>query len=278
MKVFIRADGGNNIGIGHIMRMLVLAKELSKNNKVIFICKSSEMSDNFGAGNIEERILTCNVGNDKFKVGIEKVRENGFEILFIREKYLIEDIIDLQNKYKADLIITDSYDVDEEYFNKLKSHFMLSGYVDDVNKYKMNVDFLINQNINAMDMDYRTNVNHDTKLFLGTKYCMLRDEFRENYNKKQTKEKVKDLFLTLGGMDERNNTLKILKQILNFNINIHVVIGSAFKENLVDKLYNLSNINSNIKVYENANMSVLMKKCDIAISACGSTLYELCAM
>ncbi|WP_294379712.1 glycosyltransferase, partial [uncultured Clostridium sp.] len=30
--------------------------------------------------------------------------------------------------------------------------------------------------------------------------------------------------------------------------------------------------------YENANMSELMKKCDIAVAACGSTLYELCAM
>ena len=35
-KILIRADGGKNIGMGHIMRMLVLAKELRKSCKIVF--------------------------------------------------------------------------------------------------------------------------------------------------------------------------------------------------------------------------------------------------
>ncbi|KYH34828.1 hypothetical protein CLTEP_12930 [Clostridium tepidiprofundi DSM 19306] len=34
MKIGIRADGGSKIGMGHIMRTLVLAKELAKTNNV----------------------------------------------------------------------------------------------------------------------------------------------------------------------------------------------------------------------------------------------------
>jgi len=276
MKIFIRADGGNEIGLGHIMRMLVLAKELRKSNKVIFLCKSSRVENKIEELNFDENIF--NFKNDKFKIGIQKVIENGFEVFSIREKNVIEDIIDLQKKYKADLIITDSYDVDEEYFNKIKYYFKLTGYMDDVNKCKMNVDFIINQNINASDMNYEPNINKDTKLFLGTKYCLLRDEFRENYRKKQVKEKAEDVLLTLGGMDKDYNTIKILNEIQMVDVNIHVIVGSAFDEKLIEEIYKLSKKTPNIRVYENANMSVLMKKCDIAISACGSTLYELCAM
>lgn len=276
MKIFIRADGGNTIGLGHVMRMLVLAKELNKNNKVIFLCRSLSIKNNKVQSEFYDN--NSDLESDKFKAGIEKIKDSGFEVILICEERVIEDIINLQNKYNADAIITDSYDVDELYFNKLKPHFKLSGYVDDVNKCKMNVDFIINQNINADDMNYIANVNNNTKLFLGTKYCMLRDEFRENFKKKEIKEKCEELLLTLGGMDNDFNTLKILKEILNCNINIHVAIGSAFNDKIIKELYDLSKTHYNVKIYENANMSSLMKKCDVAISACGSTLYELCAM
>ena len=39
MKIAIRADGGSKIGMGHIMRTLVLAKELAKTNDVFYICR-----------------------------------------------------------------------------------------------------------------------------------------------------------------------------------------------------------------------------------------------
>lgn len=58
MKIFIRADGGKDIGLGHVMRMLVLGEELKKTNDVIFICRNS-ISDKFEAGikKIKEKAL-----------------------------------------------------------------------------------------------------------------------------------------------------------------------------------------------------------------------------
>ncbi|NRT73681.1 UDP-2,4-diacetamido-2,4,6-trideoxy-beta-L-altropyranose hydrolase [Clostridium beijerinckii] len=274
MKIFIRADGGISIGLGHVMRMLVLAKELKKNNEVIFLCKSAKTDKE----NVNYTINATEQYKNKFKAGIDKIKENGFEVYEIDENNVIQNIIDLQKNSKADLLITDSYDVNEEYFNKLKLHFNLTGYIDDVNKSAMNVDFIINQNINAEDLNYEHNINKDTKLFLGTKYCMLREEFRKHYKRKQVKAKAVDTLLTLGGMDKDYNTIKILNYIATCNTNIHVVIGSAFDDKLTEQIYRTSKSFLNIKVYENANMSDLMKRCDLAISACGSTLYELCAM
>jgi len=260
-NIIIRADGGNLIGLGHVMRMIVLAKELSKLNKVLFLCRSS------------------NLNKDRFQSGIEVIKKNGFSVIEISEENVMEDIIKAQKKYKAELIITDSYEVDEEYFNALRSYFKYTGYVDDINKLEMNVDFLINQNFKAEYIDYSKNVKLNTKLFLGSQYCMLREEFRTEYFKgNRNSENVEDVLITLGGMDNDYNTLKILKQIEGCKINIHVVVGVAFDKTLNDELMHISSVASNIFLHTNPNMSELMNKCGIAISACGSTLYELCAM
>lgn len=260
MKIFIRADGGNKIGLGHIMRMIVLATELKKNNEVIFLCRTSYKEF------------------DKFEAGINKIKENGFELIKISENNVIKDIIKLQREYKADLLITDSYEVDEKYFDVLKPYFKITGYVDDINIHKMNVDFIINQNINAEELNYYTNVNDYTKLLLGTRYCMLRKEFRDLCTQKEIRQEVNDILVTLGGMDKDYNTLKILNAIKKCNKNIHVVIGNAFNKELIEEIYKICLKYPQIKAYENANMSKLMIDCDIAISGCGSTLYELCSM
>lgn len=258
MKIFIRADGGKDIGLGHIMRMLVLGEELRKTNEVLFICRNSI--------------------SNKFEAGIKKIEEKSFKVIEISETNYFEEITEIQTKYSADMLITDSYDVNKEYFIKLKKYFKITGYVDDINKCKMDVDFIINQNINARDLNYKENINPSTKLFLGTQYCMLRDEFRQAYKSKVIKKEVQDILLTLGGMDDNNNTLKILEKIKDINKNLHVVMGSAFDKEFIKKIHDIAKKHNNIYIYENANMAQLMLECDIAISACGSTIYELSAM
>jgi len=258
MKIFIRADGGKSIGMGHVMRMLVLASELRKRNKVVFLCKNDT--------------------SNKYDAGIQKIKDCDFEVIEIEDTYTIENIIKIQNEHNADILISDTYEVDEEYFNKLKPYFKLTGYIDDVNKCYMNVDFIINQNINAKRLDYSKTTKKDTSLFLGLQYCMLREEFKIACKEKELKESVEDILLTLGGMDDSNNTMKILRNLKTLRQRIHVVLGNAFNKSVINEVYKFSEEYKNIYLYENASMSELMKKCDIAISACGSTIYELCAM
>lgn len=258
-KIVIRADGGRDIGLGHIMRSLVLAKELRKENEVIFMCRNSSVEPL------------------KYLAGIEKVKSEGFEVILISEINFIDDIKKFQKDLKADLIITDSYDVDEEYFASLKSVFKFTGYIDDVNICKMDVDFIINQNINAKKLKYNLESNESTKLFLGPEYCLLRDEFRKS-NDCIIKDKVEDILVTVGGMDKDCNTIKIIKEIKDFNCNIHIIIGSAFHDSIIKDLENIAKENRRINLYRNANMALLMSKSDIAISATGSTIYELAAM
>lgn len=252
--VFLRADGGSNIGMGHVMRMLVLASELKKKYIIYFLC----------------------ISNKDYEHGINKIKQSDFDVITLSEENLIDDIIFSQKKYNADVLITDNYNVDEEYFDITSKYFDVTGYIDDLNLHNMNVDFVINPNIMAEKIRYET--RKDTKLFLGTKFCMMREEFRKTHKLKYINSKINDVLVTVGGMDASGLSTAVVDVIKNFNLKIHVVIGAAFSDVVKENLKKLAKIQNNIILYENAVMSDLMLKCDVAVSACGSTLYELCAM
>jgi len=251
MKIAFRADGGSVIGMGHIMRTLVLARELAKTNSVFYVCKKDEP-------------LT-----EKYINGINKVKQEGFEVVLINENNIIDELANVN----ADCLITDSYDVDEDYFNETKDMFSKTGYIDDINAFYYNVDFVINQNVTANNYKYKC--NKDTALFLGTDYVMLRQEFRESKPNK-IKVSIKDVLITMGGADPANFTLKLLKYIKDLDYNFHVVIGPSFSK--IEEIELEVKNSENIKLYYNVNMIEMMKISDIAIAATGSTLYELGSM
>lgn len=252
MKIAIRADGGSKIGMGHIMRTLVLAKELAKTNDVFYVSRVD------------------NPLSSKYKSGIDKIKTQGFNIVIIDEHNFIKKLCEVE----ADCLITDSYDVNEEYFNITKKFFKVTGYIDDMNLHYFNVDFIINQNIGAEEYIYK--VNKGTKLFLGSNYTMLRKEFR-NLQYKDINKKVLDIMITVGGADPNGITNKICDYVKDLEFKFHIVIGPSFKEENIEKLIMLKNTRNTINLYFDVNMIEIMNKCDIAISACGSTLYELAA-
>ena len=200
MKIFIRADGGEAIGLGHIMRTLVLAKELEKSNLVTYVC-------------LDEK---------QFDKGAELVSQMGIPVIKIKEE---KDIL----KYSGDLIIIDKYKLQEEYYKDLKATFGKVVSIDDnceLDYYYS--DIIINQNIYAKELNYKS--SPETKLLLGSDYVMMRNEFNEKKTIKP-KENIKDILITLGGSDSNNITEILGKLELRDRTQIAIF---AFKNKLVD--------------------------------------------
>lgn len=240
LNIAIRAEGGSEIGMGHIMRTLVLARKLSLRNEVFYLCKDS-------------------VEN---KSGVIKIQKNGFKVFAFKES-----ILDALSNMNTDVLITDSYDVDEKYFVRTKNIVKHTAYIDDMNSFDYPVDLLVNQNINAEDFNYRQKYK-----LLGLKYLMIREEFR-NLPEKHINKQVKDIMITMGGSDTVNFTKILLRWIKGLDFKFHVVIGPSFQD--IDYFKRIHQ--SNIEFYFNANMAEIMKKCDTAVSAAGSSMYELLA-
>lgn len=248
-KIAIRADGGNNIGMGHIMRCMAISKELLERNiEVIFISKFCE-EVNFIFTNQDIKFVNiCSNNLDDEILEIEKVIKNN----------------------NIDCLITDSYNLSDDYLFKMKKIVRLLISIDDNSLYNYPSDIIINGNIYAKDLDYS---NIKSKLLLGTDYCILRDDFK-NDSDYYIRENVEKILITMGGSDINNFTDYILQSIKDISLRIDVVIGPGFRNisDLEAKYRKYLNINF---IHNPSNMKGLMLKTDIAISASGSTIYEL---
>jgi UDP-2,4-diacetamido-2,4,6-trideoxy-beta-L-altropyranose hydrolase len=255
--LYIRADANSKIGSGHIMRCISIAKSLRK----IGIDSIFITADNEAEGLLKQ---------NKFDfICLDTIWDN-LDHEIDKMEYLIT-----QKGIKK--ILVDSYFVSNSYLSKLKQQVKLI-YLDDLHSFIYPVDMLVNYGISAEDYKYETYYKDTIKLLIGSSYIPLRDEFAHII--RRNKERVRDILITTGGSDSFNFASKLIyciRKNQNFNtFNLHVVVG-AFNKNK-DELINIERQYDNIILYHNVtDMSNLMMQCDVAISAGGTTLYELCA-
>lgn len=248
-SVCIRVEGGMEIGMGHVMRMLELAKEAHGKANVFFVSKVNARKP------------------DAYQPGIRMIRDSGFRVIELTEADFYGEL----GKIRADVFLSDSYDVSEEYFSRIKPMFPVNGYMDDegICEY-FNVDFIINQNPYADKISYHTNA--DTKLFLGLNYLILRDEFiGKSYT---VKKDIDNIMITLGGSDNDNVSEILLRQLIPLRKNICLVVGKAFIHCKQLEEY----CKYNVDLCYDAKMSDVMQWCDLAITGCGITVYEIASM
>ncbi len=262
-KILFRADGNQKIGAGHIMRCLSIA-EASK--ELGYQCHFF-VSDTSFFGIIVERGFECTVLHTKYD---------------LMEEELVT-LLPLMIQYEPDYIIIDSYFVTASYLEQMR-HYGVTLYVDDLAAFAYPVDVLLNYNIFAKDMEYtdlyqRTNMVLP-KFLLGSYFTPLRKEFHD-LNFKVPSRKVSHIFVSAGGADPERVAIKLIKYLQSHKelveeYHYHFVIGTFEPD--VEEIKSIAEKESWLYLHQNvSNMSSLMCQCDMAISAAGSTLYELCA-
>jgi UDP-2,4-diacetamido-2,4,6-trideoxy-beta-L-altropyranose hydrolase len=141
-------------------------------------------------------------------------------------------------------------------------------------------DMVLNQNINAERLHYPC--EPDTRLLLGTRYALLRSEFLVWRGwQRETPEVARKVLVTLGGGDPDNQTLKVmqaLRQVSVGGLEVIVVVGAS-NPHFQELQSAIRNSLLTIRLVHNAtNMPELMAWADVAISAGGSTCWELAFM
>ena len=267
IKVVFRTDGGPDIGMGHIMRCISLANEIKNSgHEVFFICKMPEGANKARESGFHTVVMDSDLGNsERSALGSEAVEESNYVVSIIENANI-------------DVFIVDSYQFDSSYFLAIKPHVKKLAYIDDLNRFEYPVDIVVNGNITADFIDTQA-VSLDILLLMGVKYNLVRSEFRDII-KKRTKRKVSDIMITTGASDPYDSAYGIVAALCKYTkfreINLHIVVGGAFQN--VDKLDKLQAANNNIILHKNiSSMSEIMILSDIAITAGGSTMYELCA-
>ncbi len=253
----IRADANEIIATGHIMRCIAIAQQLEKQGQeVAFIT-----SDYYATSLLAKKGFQAICLNSDWK---EKDQE-------------VEELIQCIKDNRIDKLIIDSYQVTYNYLQILKKYTKII-YIDDLYQFEYPVDMLINYTIQIDETQYGYLDEKVIKL-LGSSYVPLREEFQNR--KIHNGKRVTNILFTTGGSDLFQIMPHLIKAVMNqsvfSSINFHVIVGAFFtnKEELVE----LAHENHNILLYENVdNIAKVMEKCDLAVSAGGTTLAELSSM
>lgn len=253
-NILFRADSSSIIGIGHIMRDLVLASQY-KGANILFATQELK-------GNINHKIMS-----------------SGYKIIKLKSNN-IKEVIKLIDKHHIDMIIIDHYDIDYKKEKQLKTIYpKLKIMVLDDTYLKHHCDILLNHNISCSKKKYTHLVVKNCIIKCGAKYTLIRDEFiKEHSKKRKTKKSKKNIFLALGGSDYNNITLKILKALNKFDdLKVNIITTSSNKN--ITKLNNYIKKKKRIKLHINTQkMAKLMKNSDIAIISPSVILHEVLYM
>ncbi len=142
-------------------------------------------------------------------------------------------------------------------------------------------ELILNQNIYA-GPEYYPSREINTRLLLGTKYILIRNEFLKyrTYNREIPKT-AQHILVTFGGSDPDNisgKMLAALEYIRKPDLEVIAVVGLN-NQNYASLQSMAKNSQLSIRILKDArNLPDLMAWADVAISAGGSTTYELAFM
>lgn len=254
--IVIRADGNAQIGVGHLMRCLTVADEIKEKKRVVFWC-----ADESGAA---------------------QARARGYQALTLGTDYrhMAQEIPLLEKAAGGGgkVFLVDSYYIDADYLRALRPYGSVY-LLEDVPGHTWPVDGVINYNAFAREEDYRRLYGRESspRLYIGAVYVPLRRQFPELAGAMPQAGPAEKILLTTGGGDSGNIAGNILERLEDVDCAIHVVSGPYNQSG--EWLERYAAAHPRIQVHRQVTeMARLMRECDLAVTAGGTTVYELCAL
>ena len=260
MKIAFVADGGLDLGMGHIYRTLSLAEELPGDSDKIFLTKS------------EEHV-------------VKKIEANGFETLRCGNDF---EILANLSAIDPEVVVVDRLDIKEEFAHDIKigTNTRLVAFENLVPESSKYCDVVVNAVLgnrfgsevkNKRFFDFKTN----TLYFYGVKYLLLKDAFYKCGVKSKPSgvRSIDSIVLIFGGSDPSNLTGAVLCELLKmkWETKIDIILGYHFVySDCVDEImskfvYSKNNV---ILHHDANNVAELMHETDLVISAPGISVFE----
>jgi UDP-2,4-diacetamido-2,4,6-trideoxy-beta-L-altropyranose hydrolase len=284
MKVVIRVDASQKIGLGHVMRCLALAEGLyDKGATINFIIR--DYSENLNKY-IKSKGFKVNLLPKLIKTKSQKELIGYEQWLGTRQEIDADYTIHKLIGEKIDWLIVDHYALDCIWEKKLKPHTKNIMVIDDLANRIHDCDILLDQTFGRNKLDYKQLVPSYCQLLLGSKNALLRPDFKKFRSSALQRRKryssICNILVSMGGMDEENITLRVLDALSLIQwkttptINIVLTAGAPYLQIVNDSLHKYD-FSIRLLVDVN-NMAELMLESDIAIGAGGSTSWERCCL
>lgn len=247
-KVYIRADGSSDIGLGHIVRCISLAHMLKNEFPIHFF--SSEIPDSFN----------------------NEIIQNRWNLTIIEQE---TDF--LTSLSGSEIVVLDGYQFDSDYQKQIKSKGCKLVCIDDFHNQYFYADLVINHAPGVIKDDYEGELY--TKYLLGPDYSLLRPEFLDSNSQETNNLKdIKNVFICFGGSDFKNLTAKVLSWLPSKHYHVTVVLGDAYnhQEALNKVIKERQDLEIIVKNSLSAKvMELELEHADLAIVPASGILFEV---
>ncbi len=260
-KVIIRSDANSDIGMGHLVRDLELAKKLSEmgKSKIIFLT---------GGGDTRTLDFITHHGGFEY---IEVLSEG-------EDQFLKHHLSQLSpNLSIVDVLVRDS---ENEYMNIFSRYSnKVVAITDDSNPRFIKADVVFNGNPNQKKSYYH-GIN-GTQYYLGPSFFILNPAFAQaNGTNKEIRKEVKNIFIAFGGADKRNAPLKVVKALAALGITPKInILLSPIYNRLKELKEFLQSSNLHYELFRNVKTIItFMLNADLMFCSAGNICFEASAV
>lgn len=244
-KIIFRCDAANisDLGTGHVFRSINIAHFLKKKFKLK-----------------KKQICFLIKFQNKFKVGYNLVKKNGYKIIKLDQKvsdYSSKEIRIL-NKYKSNLLIIDRLGkINLKFINKIKNNFKKKIILEDssINRKKFDLS------LNPLIRNIKTVKNSK----IGFEYMLL----KPNKPLKTKPSKKNHVLLFFGGFDRKKYSIHVLKILNNLKFKLNIYMPEVYRKHLLD-----TSTFHKLIFFNNRNYLSKLKISNIIICSGGLGLFD----
>ena len=273
MDIVIRADASIHIGSGHVMRCLVLARELQQQGHHIrFACRRQ-------AGNLIDFILAKGFKVlELIQAKTEWTPQNSSDYsAWLQVDWDADAASFIDEVVSADLVIVDHYALNKNWQSRVRNDLGCKIFVIDDLVRKHDADIILDQTLLRLPQEYQL-ANATSDMLMGCDFALLNPWFtyyREKALDLTSCSNAANILITMGGIDQLNATLSVLRALALSSVDINATVLLSNKAPHYQLVKSFCERYSWIKHIDFVdNMAHLMFEHDIAIGAPGSTTWE----
>lgn len=272
MRVVFRADASQEEGGGHLVRSLVIARELSKRGHDCILVTQEGSVDLLPGG--RDSLPKSNFLTKE----IEKSDFDNAQALYNS----------LPENWNADLAFIDSYRLQKSYQTHVRKFSPKIAVMEDMPVREHDADFLIDPTYNRKTNEYKDLLTTQAIIKTGVDFAPLREEFalyRDQSIERRESQKAdstKHLVISMGLSDPLNATKFAMEALLaldrDLDFDLTVVLGkNSPHQNQIEELAKQFKKPATLLIAHN-QMAKLMSVCDLVLGGGGSSSWERCCL
>lgn len=284
LRVFVRADAGTQIGTGHVMRCLTLARALrdTLNATVTFICRDFDghLIDLLRAQQMDVAVLpmatapehTGDSHDYRSWLGADWREDAQDTLTAIRQRAAGSDTC---------LLITDHYAINRDWHERVRPAVDKIVAIDDLANRLLDCDLLLDTTYGRRNDEYAHLTPAHCQPLTGSQFALLRHEFYRPdtdiaalRRQRTTRNRV---LVMMGGADPHNATCQALACLRDrTDLDVTAVVGATMPHWQAVQAECTAHAHMTF-LRAPDGIAELMLVHDIAIAAAGTTSWERCA-